>query len=124
MPKSHPPYSESFRADAVALVRHSGKSINQAAGETYQTALAAHGIRCWMSRRGNCLDNPMAESFFATLKPELMPVGGWTTKAGARAAAFEWSAVYYNRQRHHSSLDLSVRESASRSMYPSRRSRH
>jgi transposase InsO family protein len=70
----------------------------------YQAVLTAHGIRCSMSRKGDCLDNAMAESFFATLKRELMPTQGWTTKAAARAAVFEWIAVYYNRQRRHSSI--------------------
>lgn len=70
----------------------------------YQAVLAAHGIRCSMSRKGDCYDNALAESFFATLKRELMPAEGWPTKAEARATVFEWIAVYYNRQRYHSSL--------------------
>jgi transposase InsO family protein len=57
-----------------------------------------------VSRKGNCYDNAMAESFFATLKRELMSKDGRPTKAEARAAVFEWIAVYCNRQRHHSSL--------------------
>jgi transposase InsO family protein len=66
--------------------------------------LAAHGIRCSMSRKSDRMDNAMAESLFATLKRELMPTDGWPTQAEARAAMFEWIAVSYNRQRHHSSL--------------------
>jgi len=50
------------------------------------------------------VDNAMAESFFATLKRELMPEEGWSTKEEARAAVFEWIAVYYNRQRRHSGI--------------------
>jgi putative transposase len=50
------------------------------------------------------LDNAMTESFFATLKRELMPKDGWSPKKGARAAVFEWTAVYYNRQLRHSSI--------------------
>jgi putative transposase len=46
----------------------------------------------------------MAESFFAPLKRELRPEEGWSTKAEARAAVFEWIAVYYNRQRRHSGI--------------------
>jgi putative transposase len=85
------------------LVHHSDRGSQYTAG-AYQAVLAAHGIRCSMSRRGDCLDNAMAESFFATLKRELMPEDGWTTKEEARAAVFEWIAVYYNRQRRHSSI--------------------
>jgi putative transposase len=85
------------------LVHHSDRGSQYTAG-VYQAMLAAHGIRCSMSRQGDCLDNAMAESFFATLKRELMPEEGWPTKEEARAAVFEWIAVYYNRQRRHSSL--------------------
>lgn len=85
------------------LVHHSDRGSQYTAG-AYQAVLAAHGIRCSMSRKGDCYDNAMAESFFATLKRELMPDEGWPTKVEARAAVFEWIAVYYNRQRHHSSL--------------------
>ena len=80
------------------LVHHSDRGSQYTAG-AYQAVLNAHGIRCSMSRKGNCWDNAMAESFFATLKRELMPEEGWLTKADARAAVFEWIAVYYNRQR-------------------------
>lgn len=85
------------------LIHHSDRGSQYTAG-AYQAVLSAHGIRCSMSRRGNCLDNAMAESFFATLKRELMPLQGWTTKAEARAEVFEWIAVYYNRQRQHSGI--------------------
>jgi putative transposase len=85
------------------LVHHSDRGSQYTAG-AYQTVLEVHGIRCSMSRKGNCLDNAMAESFFATLKRELMPEEGWRTRAEARAAVFEWIAVYYNRQRRHSSI--------------------
>jgi transposase InsO family protein len=57
-----------------------------------------------MSRKGDCLDNALAESFFATLKRELMPKEGWTSTAEARAAVLEWIAVSHNRQRRHSSI--------------------
>jgi len=70
------------------LVHHSDRGSQYTAG-AYQAELQAHGIRCSMSRKGDCLDNAMAESFFATLKRELMPAEGWPTKAEARAAVFE-----------------------------------
>ncbi len=55
-----------------------------------------------MSRSGNCLDNAVAESFFATLKAELVDAQIWPTRAAARTAIFEWLEVWYNRQRRHS----------------------
>ncbi len=57
-----------------------------------------------MSRAGACLDNAMAESFFATLKAELVDTRPWPTRAAVRQAIFEWLAVWYNRQRRHSAL--------------------
>lgn len=91
------------RPPSGELVHHSDRGSQYTAG-AYQAVLAAYGIRCSMSRKGDCLDNAMAESFFATLKRELMPEAGWPTKGEARAAVFEWIAVYYNRQRRHSSI--------------------
>ncbi len=91
------------RPRAGKLVHHSDRGCQYTA-DAYQTVLAAHEIRCSMSRTGNCLDTAMAESGGATLKKELLPDGGWPTKAAARAAVFEWIAVFYNRQRLHSSL--------------------
>jgi putative transposase len=85
------------------LVHHSDRGCQYTA-TAYQALLRAQGIRCSMSRTGNCLDNAMAESFNATLKRELLPATGWPSKAAARAAVFEWIVVYYNRQRLHSSL--------------------
>ncbi|MEP6754458.1 MAG: integrase core domain-containing protein [Chthonomonadales bacterium] len=55
-----------------------------------------------MSRKGNCYDNAAMESFFATLKRELVYRTMFATRAEARAAIFEWIAVWYNRQRLHS----------------------
>ncbi len=57
-----------------------------------------------MSRSGDCLDNAMAESFFATLKAEFADSQRWATRASARTAVFEWLEVWYNRQRRHSAL--------------------
>ncbi len=61
-------------------------------------------VPCSMRRTGHCLDNAMAESFFATLKRELMPATGWPTRGAARAAVCDWIAGSDNRQRRHSSL--------------------
>ena len=91
------------RPPSGELVHHSDRGSQYTAG-AYQAVLDAHGIRCSMSRKGDCLVNAMAESFFATLKRELLPAEGWPTKEAARAAVFEWIVVFYNRQRRHSSI--------------------
>ena len=66
--------------------------------------LATHGIVCSMSRRGNCWDNAVAESFFATLKVELVAEANWATRTAAQADLFEYLEVFYNGQRRHSAL--------------------
>ncbi len=57
-----------------------------------------------MSRKGDCWDNAVAESFFATLKRELVDGADWQTREEARAALFEYIEVWYNRGRRHSSI--------------------
>lgn len=57
-----------------------------------------------MSRKGNCWDNAVAESFFGTLKKELVRNKVWSSKAEARADVFEYIESYYNRKRGHSAL--------------------
>ena len=59
-----------------------------------------------MSRRGNCYDNAMAESFFSSLKNELIHHRSFSTRDEARTAIYEYIEVFYNRQRRHKSLDL------------------
>jgi putative transposase len=66
--------------------------------------LSAHGITASMSRTGNCYDNAAAESFFATLKRELIERQNWPTQREVRTAVFEWIEVFYNRRRLHSTL--------------------
>ena len=66
--------------------------------------LDQHGIVCSMSRRGDCFDNAVAESFFATLKVELVYEREWETRVEARAEVFEYLEVFYNGERRHSSL--------------------
>jgi transposase InsO family protein len=85
------------------LLHHSDRG-SQYASEDYQAVLADAGIVCSMSRRGNCWDNAVAESFFATLKVELVHDATWETRATARAELFEYIEVFYNGQRRHSSL--------------------
>ena len=57
-----------------------------------------------MSRTGDCWDNAVVESFFSTLKRELVEEAAWATREEARLALFEWIEVWYNRQRRHSAL--------------------
>jgi putative transposase len=85
------------------LVAHSDRG-SQYASEHYQLLLRKHGIVCSMSRRANCWDNAPMESFFASLKKELVHDADFASPAAARAALFEYIEVFYNRQRRHSSL--------------------
>jgi transposase InsO family protein len=86
------------------LVHHSDRGSQYASGE-YQAALWTFGVVGSMSRPGNCWDNAVAESFFATLKSELCQSVPFQTHAQARGALFEYIEVFYNRQRLHSTLD-------------------
>ncbi len=63
-----------------------------------------YGVECSMSRKGHCWDNAVAESFFATLKTELVHGEDWHTRDEARAALFEYIEVWYNRVRWQSTL--------------------
>jgi len=85
------------------LLAHSDRG-SQYASEHYQRLLAKHGITCSMSRRADCWDNAPMESFFASLKKELVHDADFATRAEARAAIVEYIEVFYNNQRRHSSL--------------------
>ena len=91
------------RLPAEGLLAHSDRG-SQYASEHYQRLLARHGITCSMSRRADCWDNAPMESFFASLKKELVHGADFATRAEARAAIFEYIEVFYNGQRRHSSL--------------------
>jgi transposase InsO family protein len=86
------------------LLHHSDRGSQYAATD-YRELLKAHGITASMSRRANCYDNAVAESFFATLRWELLDRHSWLTRATARSAIFEYIEVWYNRHRRHSALD-------------------
>ena len=90
------------RPDA-ALLHHSDRGC-QYTSTRYREELAAQGITVSMSRKGNCWDNAVAESFFATLKTELVYRRTWRTRLELRSAVFEYIEVFYNNQRLHSSL--------------------
>lgn len=85
------------------LVGHSDRG-SQYAAEAYRQYLEKNGIKASMSRRANCYDNAFAESFFHTLKVELVHRRKFKTRQEAMTAIFEYIEVWYNRQRLHSSL--------------------
>jgi transposase InsO family protein len=91
------------RRPGPGLVHHTDRGCQYTAA-AYRARLASAGLVSSMSRSGDCLDNAMAESFFATLKAELIDAQVWPTRAAARTAIFEWLEVFYNRQRAHSAL--------------------
>ncbi|NOK36940.1 IS3 family transposase [Corallococcus exercitus] len=91
------------RRPPAGLLHHSDRG-SQYASEDYQRALASRGIQCSMSRKGNCWDNAVVESFFSTLKTELVHEVDFLTRESAKAALFEFIEVFYNRKRRHSSL--------------------
>jgi transposase InsO family protein len=64
-----------------------------------------HGVRLSVGRRGQCWDNAVAESFFATIKAELLDRRAWPTRAAAHKAIFNWIEGWYNTRRRHSTLD-------------------
>jgi putative transposase len=87
----------------AGLLFHSDRGC-QYASKAYQKALDDNGIICSMSRRGNCWDNAVAESFFSTLKTELVHNMIFLTRDSARNAIAEWIQMFYNSKRRHSSL--------------------
>lgn len=86
-----------------SLLLHSDQGSQYAASD-YQALLAKNGIQCSMSRKGNCWDNAVAESFFHTLKTELVHHEDYRSRTQAKASIFEYIEVFYNRQRRHSHL--------------------
>ena len=91
------------RRPPAGLVHHSDRG-SQYASADYRRTLHENQIECSMSRRGDCWDNAVAESFFATLKKELVYETNWETRAEARTAIFSYIEGYYNRVRRHSKL--------------------
>jgi putative transposase len=91
------------KVEANTLVAHSDRGVQYAAS-TYRSQLEGAGILPSMSRKGNCYDNAFVESFFKTLKSELVYQTEFKTRKEAENAIFEYIEVFYNRQRLHSSL--------------------
>lgn len=90
------------RGAPTGLLHHSDRGMHYT-GRAYQQLLQRHGCTGSMSRRGNCWDNAVAESFFATLKTEATPAQLWRSRADAHDAIRQYLS-WYNRQRLHSSL--------------------
>lgn len=93
----------SGRCPGGELVHHSDRG-SQYASDDYQRLLRQRGILCSMSRKGDCWDNAVVESFFSTLKKELIYRCDFVTREGARREIFDYIEVFYNRQRRHSYL--------------------
>jgi putative transposase len=85
------------------LLHHSDRGVQYASG-AFRKALAAHRITCSMSRKGNCWDNAVVESFFATLKVECTREADLRTRAQAQSIVFEYIEGFYNTRRKHSFL--------------------
>lgn len=92
------------RHPAPGLVHHSDRGSTYASGD-YRKALDARGIQCSMSRKGDCWDNAVAESFFSTLKRELEGIDDFESRAGAALAIGAYIDGFYNVQRRHSAND-------------------
>ncbi len=92
------------RLPAPGLVHHSDRGC-QYASDAYRKVLKGHGLVCSMSRKANCWDNAVAESFFSTLKMELIHRRTWDDRATARLAVAEYIECFYNSERRHSTLD-------------------
>ena len=96
------------RKPAQGLLVHSDQG-SQFTGDDWQRFLAAHGMECSMSRRGNCHDNAVAESFFQLLKRERVRRRIYNTRNDARADVFDYIELFYNPKRRHGyANDLSL----------------
>ena len=89
------------RQPAAGLIMHTDRG-SQYGAESYRQLLTQHGMQPSMSRKGNCWDNAVAESFFHTLKTALISLEDFDTHEQAQTVVFEYIEVFYNRQRCHS----------------------
>ncbi|MEU0656934.1 IS3 family transposase [Streptomyces albogriseolus] len=92
------------RRPAGPVIFHSDRGCQYTSRE-FALLASEFGVRLSVGRTGQCWDNALAESFFATLKNELIDTRSWPSRAAARTAIFEWIESWYNLQRLHSSLD-------------------
>ena len=89
------------RCPKAGLLFHSDQGCTYAS-EDYQAILDANGVVCSMSRRGNCYDNAVMESFFSTVKSELGDQ--FASNGDAKMELFDYLEVFYNQRRRHSTL--------------------
>lgn len=92
------------RRPPAGLIHHSDRGV-QYCSKAYQALLAEHKMLCSMSRKGNCYDNASAETFFSTIKNELIYLCKFRSRDMARRAVFEYIEIFYNRKRRHQSLN-------------------
>ncbi|MBC9785953.1 IS3 family transposase [Heliobacterium chlorum] len=93
----------------AGLIHHSDRG-SQYCSKEYQALLSQHHMKASMSRKGNCYDNACAETFFSTMKNELIHLRRFTTRDEVREAIFEYIEIFYNRRRRHQSLDYMTPE--------------
>ncbi|MAF66832.1 MAG: IS3 family transposase [Planctomycetes bacterium] len=91
------------RTNVRGVIHHSDRGV-QYASKVYRQELESQKIECSMSRRGNCWDNAVAESFFGTFKNELIYRRPWLDRESVRDAISEYIEVFYNRIRRHSTI--------------------
>ena len=101
------------RRPPQGIIHHSDRG-SQYCSDAYQALLSKNGFICSMSGKGNCYDNAVMESFYHTLKVELIYGQRYRTRSEAQMAVFDYIEIFYNRQRLHSSLDYQTPEAFER----------
>ncbi len=101
------------RRPQPGLIHHTDRGSTYAA-EVYRNRLASQQVLSSMSRKGNCYDNAVAESFFSTLKTELLADKRYRSSDHTRSAVFEYIEGFYNRQRLHATLGYQTPEAFER----------
>ncbi len=91
------------RRPTAGIIAHSDRG-SQYASRLFRDALTKYGMTCSMSRKANCWDNAVVESFNATIKTELIHRRSWDTRDAARSAVYEYIETWYNAKRLHSTL--------------------
>ncbi|MEM6676456.1 MAG: IS3 family transposase [Pseudomonadota bacterium] len=99
------------RRPASGLICHSDRGV-QYASKDYRRLLKVNGAKASTSGKGSCLDNAPMGSFFSSLKTEMVHRAHFRTRRDAKAALFEYIAIFYNRQRRHSRIGYRTPEKA------------
>ena len=101
------------RKPPQGVIHHSGRG-SQYCSDAFQALLSKHDFICSMSGKGNCYDNAVMESFYHTLKVELVYGQRYRTRGEAQTSVFDYIEIFYNKQRLHSSLDYQTPEAFER----------